>query len=169
MEKDSCYKIGYITRPHGLKGEVTAILTQQIELSQMDYFFIEVNGNLVPFFIHSFSDRGDKTFFKFEEVDSAKTAESIKGCNIYVPKSVRPKLKRGEFYDDEIVGFNVEDNTLGTLGRIIDVSGNSSYKLLKLIYKNRELLIPTNGPFIYNINRIKKVITVNLPEGFLDI
>lgn len=156
-------------RPHGLKGEVTAILTQEIELSQVNYFFVEVSENLVPFFIHSFSDRGDKTFFKFEEVDSVKTAESIKGCNIYLPKSLRPKLKRGEFYDDEIVGFNVEDKTLGMLGRITEVSANNSNKLLKLMYGNKELLIPTNGPFVNIINNTKKLITVDLPEGFLDM
>jgi 16S rRNA processing protein RimM len=30
-------------------------------------------------------------------------------------------------------------------------------------------MIPVNSPFIKRVNKSKKVITVSLPEGFLDI
>lgn len=169
MEKDSCYKIGYITRPHGLKGEVTAILTEPIDLSEITSFFLEYQNSLVPFFIESFSDRGDKTFFKFEEIDSTEKADPLKGCSIYLPKSIRPKLKRGEFYDDEVIGFNVEDKTMGLLGSVKEVSATGPNRLLLVRYNEKEVLIPVNGPFIVSTNKSKKLIMVDLPDGFLDI
>jgi 16S rRNA processing protein RimM len=169
MEKDSCYKIGYITRPHGLKGEVTAILTEPIDLSEVNSFFLEYKNVLVPFFIESFSDRGDKTFFKFEEIDSTEKADPLKGCGIYLPKSIRPKLKRGEFYDDEVIGFNVEDKAKGLLGSVKEVSATGSNRLLLVRYNEKEVLIPVNGPFIVSTNKCKKLIVVDLPDGFLDI
>jgi 16S rRNA processing protein RimM len=36
-------------------------------------------------------------------------------------------------------------------------------------YNEKEVLIPVNGPFILSINKTKKIITVLLPEGFLEI
>ncbi len=169
MEKGDCYKVGYITRPHGLRGEVTAILTEPIDLHEVGSLLIEFKNSLVPFFIEAFSDRGDKTFFKFEEVDSAEKSESLKGCNIYLPKSIRPKLKRGQFYDDEVIGFNIEDKAKGLLGSVTEVSANGPNRLLAVRYKEKQVLIPVNAPFIISTNKTKKLIVVDLPEGFLDI
>ena len=119
--------------------------------------------------IESFSDRGDKTFFKFEDIDTTENANELKGCSLYLPKTIRPKLKRGEFYDDEVLGFQVEDKTLGLLGTITEVSPTGPNRLLTLNYNNKEVLIPVNGPFITSTNKTKKLIKVDLPEGFLDI
>ena len=128
-----------------------------------------MRNDLVPHFIKSFSDRGDKTFFKFEDIDTTESANELKGCSLYLPKTIRPKLKRGEFYDDEVLGFQVEDKTLGLLGTITEVSPTGPNRLLTLNYNNKEVLIPVNGPFITSTNKTKKLIKVDLPEGFLDI
>lgn len=153
MDKNLCYKIGYVARTHGLKGEVTAILSDSIDLEEIKSLFIEVRNDLVPHFIKSFSDRGDKTFFKFEDIDTTESANELKGCSLYLPKTIRPKLKRGEFYDDEVLGFQVEDKTLGLLGTITEVSPTGPNRLLTLNYNNKEVLIPVNGPFITSTNK----------------
>jgi 16S rRNA processing protein RimM len=42
-------------------------------------------------------------------------------------------------------------------------------RLLVLMQGEKEVLIPVNSPFILSINKSKKRISVDLPEGFLDI
>jgi 16S rRNA processing protein RimM len=42
-------------------------------------------------------------------------------------------------------------------------------RLLVVKHADKEILIPMNGPFITSVNKTKKRITVNLPDGFLDI
>jgi len=98
-----------------LKGEVTAIFDQDFEIGRTHFLFLEFNGSLVPYFLEDFSDRGDKAFLKFESIDSIKEADLLKGRSVFSPKTIRPKLKRGQFYDDEVVGFSVEDETVGEL------------------------------------------------------
>ncbi len=169
MEKESCFKIGYVAKAHGLKGEVTIIVTEPMDLDSVESVFVELKNTLVPYFIKELSDRGDKAFVKFEEINSIEQANAIKGSSIYLPKETRPKLKRGEFYDDEVVGFAVEDEALGSLGEVTEISASGPNKLLVLLYKSKELLIPINGPFIKSVNKTKKLIKVELPEGFLDI
>jgi len=42
-------------------------------------------------------------------------------------------------------------------------------RLLVVDYDKKEVLIPLNGPFIASVNKTKKRVVVNLPEGFLEL
>lgn len=169
MDKATHFKIGYIAKAHGLKGEVTLVITEPLDLALLKSVFVETKNNLVPYFIEVASDRGDKAFVKFEDVNSIEQASILKGCSIYLSKELRPKLKRGEFYDDEVMNFAVEDENAQPLGTIKEVIQSGANRLLALNYLGKEVLIPVNGPFIVSVNKTKKKIIVQLPDGFLDI
>ena len=170
MEKDKCYKIGYVARPHGLKGEVTMILSPDCpDLKSVKSVFVELGNQLVPFFIETISVRGTKAFLKFEEVNTPEKADSLKGCSLFLAKTERPKLDRGDFYSDEVIGFEVSDSENGILGAVTDVLESGPIRYLNVIFKGKVIMIPVNGPFIKSINKSKKKIQVELPEGFLDI
>jgi len=169
MEKEKCFKIGYVAKTHGLKGEVTLNMSEDVDFNTFKSVFIEQQGSLVPYFISSFSDRGDKVFIKFDDIDTSEKATLLKGSSIFLPKEVRPKLKRGEFYDDEVIGFTVIDENLGELGEITEVSSAGPNRLLTLLFNGKEVLIPVNSPFVISSNKTKKIIKVVLPDGFLDI
>src|SRR5882762_3816758 len=169
MDIDSCYKIGYVAKTHGLKGEVTIVVNESIPLEKTTTLFVEVKGTLVPYFIERVSDRGDKAFIKLEDVDNPEQAQALKGCSLYLPKKVRPKLDQGAFYDDEVLGFEVEDEKLGLLGEIREVVQIGPSRLLAIDRPIKEILIPIQGPFIQSVNKSKKKVRVDLPEGFLDI
>ena len=169
MDINSCFKIGYIAKTHGLKGGVTAVFSEAGEFESLESVFIEVKHNLVPYFVESFSDRGEKGFIKFEDINTFEQAEALKGCSIYLPKTVRPKLKRGDFYNDEVIGFEVEDLRQGFLGAVKEIVESGANRLLSVDRSGKEVLIPINGPFITSVNKSKKKIQTDLPEGFLDL
>jgi 16S rRNA processing protein RimM len=171
MTVDDCYKIGYVLKPHGLKGEVTISLDADLpnDFSALDAVFVGAGDSLVPYFISGNSVTGNKAFVKFEDVDTLQDAEELTKKNVYLPKSARPKSERGEFYDDEAIGCSVTDQNLGELGVITDVMIAGPNRLLVMDYQEQEVLIPINSPFIISVNKSKKRITTELPEGFLDI
>jgi 16S rRNA processing protein RimM len=169
MDKALCYKIGYVAKTHGLKGEVTLVITEAIDLQEIKSVFIEIGNSLVPYFIEHFSDRQDKVFIKFEEVNTPEQASLLKGASLFLNKSERPKLARGEFYDDEIKGFTVEDKSAGVVGTVTEVIQAGASRLIQVNRDGKEILIPVNGPFITSINKARKKIAVDLPEGFLEI
>jgi 16S rRNA processing protein RimM len=159
-------------KPHGLKGEVTISLEDDapIDFSVLDTLFIlEKDNRLIPFFIESFSGKGTKAFVKFEDVNDPETANKISKKPIYLPKSSRPKSGKGEFYEDEIQDFEVWDTNHGLLGKVTSVVQTGANKLLEVDHNGKEVLIPINSPLILSINKSKKKISVDLPEGFLDI
>ena len=106
---------------------------------------------------------------KFEDIDSVEAALKISKQSIYINKSIRPKSGRGEFYNDEVIGFEVNDQEKGLLGKIREVVQAGPNRLLLVEYNNKEVLIPINGPFIESVNKTKKKISVSLPEGFLEL
>ncbi len=158
-------------RPHGLKGGVTLSLDADspAEWESLQSVFIEQKKQAVPYFIEHVSVRGDKAFVKFEDVNTPEAATALKGSSVYLPKASRPKLSRGDFYNEEVDGFEVIDDTLGLLGTVLHIEQAGSNRFVVFSHHTKEVMIPVNGPFIKSINKAKKKITVSLPEGFLDI
>lgn len=170
MEIRECFKIGYVAKSHGLKGEVTIVLGPDCPgLESLKLVFVESNNQLVPYFIQAVSLKGIKAFVKLEGVDTPEFAASLKGCSLFLPKSERPKLVRGEFYNDEVLGFEVIDSEKGALGPVSDVLESGPNRYLTIMFNTKEIMIPLNGPFIKGVNKTKKKISVELPDGFLDI
>ncbi|MFZ2907493.1 MAG: ribosome maturation factor RimM [Cyclobacteriaceae bacterium] len=171
MNIADCYKVGYIIKPHGLKGEVTISLDTEapVDWETLKTIFIEKKSHLIPYFIQHISVRNDKAFVKLEEVDTPEMATLLKGGSLYLDKKTRPKPAKGAFYSEEVIGFDVVDNTLGVLGTVHDVEAAGPNRFLIIGYNKKEVMIPVNGPFITSINKSKKKISVSLPKGFLDI
>jgi 16S rRNA processing protein RimM len=171
MNVNQYYKAGFIMRPHGLKGEVTISLDADspADWTTLKLVVVEINNRLLPYFIQAASVSGKKAFLKLEDVDTPEAASALKGCSLYLPKDTRPKLEKGDFYNDEVIGFQVEDETMGILGKVEDVEQAGPNRFLIISYNKKEIMIPTQEPLLKSINKSKKKISVNLPEGFLDI
>lgn len=167
MKIEDSYKIGYVSKTHGLKGEVTVnTLPECPDLTSVETLY--VGEALVPHFIASISTKGDKAFIRFDDIDNIDQATGLKGESLYLPKSDRPKLARGEFYNDEIVGFEIVEEEI-SLGNVTDIMEAGPNRFLVMDHNGKEVLIPVNGPFIKSVNKSKKRVTVELPEGFLDL
>jgi 16S rRNA processing protein RimM len=171
MKKEDCYSIGFIKKPHGLKGEVTVSLNPDspADWNSLKVVFLEKNNSLIPYFIETISVRADKAFVKFEDVATPEQAALLKNHSLYLPKQSRPKPESGDFYDDEIIGFTVTDTTAGLLGVVKEIERAGINRFLIVDYHNKEVMIPAQPPLMKSINRSTKKITVDLPEGFLDI
>lgn len=170
MDRLDYFKIGYIAKSHGLKGEVTMVMDQECpDLEGLASVFIEVRGQVVPHFIQSVSVKADRAFLKLEDVNSVEAANALKGCSLLLSKKERPALPKGEFYNDEVVGFFVSDSKSGDLGHIIEVFESGPNRHLIIDHQGKEVLIPVHGPFIKTISKAKKKIMVELPEGFLEL
>ncbi|WKZ59957.1 MAG: ribosome maturation factor RimM [Cyclobacteriaceae bacterium] len=171
MKKEDCFKAGFIMRPHGLKGEVTVSLDPDSpsDWETLKTVFIDQRNTLVPYFIEYASVKSDKAFVKFEDVSTPEAAAGLKNLSIYLEKASRPKLQADDFYDDEIIGFQVQDDTAGLLGVVKEIERAGMNRFILVDYAEKEVMIPAQPPLLKSINRSKKVISVNLPDGFLDI
>ena len=168
IRKEDCYRIGRIGKTHGVKGEVTFQVTDDVfDRADADYLILEVDGILVPFFMEEYRFRSDSVVLvKFCDIDTQERAAELTNCDVWFPRSLTP--------DDEeqlslasLVGFDIiEANTKKSAGRIADIDDSTANLLFEL---EDGTLIPASNDLIEDIDTDKRLIIMHLPEGILDI
>ncbi|MBP8155562.1 MAG: 16S rRNA processing protein RimM [Leadbetterella sp.] len=172
MQKSECFSLGKITKPHGLKGEVTIWLDVDVPENYigLDALFLEIKGQLVPFIIEELQVRGKKSIVKFEDINTIEATEMIIDAEAYLPIKKLPKLKGKQFYYHEVIGYKIFDNTtqkdLGELKAIYESTGQD---LFAVDINESEVLIPIVDDFLNSVDHATKQINVSLPDGLLDI
>jgi 16S rRNA processing protein RimM len=131
--------------------------------------FLDIRGNLVPWMIENIHLEGNKANLKLQDVDTMEAAERLVGSILYLPVELLPKLRGNKFYYHEVTGFRVVDKTYGDVGsieRVLDLPGNP---LFVIQFKGKEILLPVTDAIIKKVDRKKKQIDVEAPEGLLEI
>jgi 16S rRNA processing protein RimM len=172
MRKEDCFYLGKIAKKFSFKGEVLVYLdTDEPELYEnMESVFVELNKNLVPFFIQESSlHKNDFLRVKFEDVATEADADAIMGSELYLPLSFLPKLTGNKFYFHEVIGFEVEDKRLGIVGKIVSINDSTAQPLFEVLNGNVEMLIPMIDQFLVKIDRENKKVVMDLPEGLIEM
>lgn len=166
-----CYKIGTLTRVHGLKGELSFSFTDDVwDRVDADYVMLMIDGILVPFFLEEYRFRSDSVaLLKFQDVETADTAQEYVGCDVYFPQELTPEETPDELRWSYFTGFKVVDDVSGVLGTISHVEDSTANVLFYVDGKNGELMLPAVEDFILDINHAERVVTMHLPEGLLDL
>lgn len=173
MEKENCFYLGKITRTVGFKGEVVLFIDADNPESYSDLksVFIDLAGNLVPFFVEYTGSlqKGNQLKIKFLDINSQEQSSQLQNCEIYLPLEFLPPLKGNNFYFHEIAGFCAIDKEFGNIGiirQILDYPGNP---LFDIRFGDKELLIPVRDEFIEKVDRENKTIFLNSPQGLIEI
>jgi 16S rRNA processing protein RimM len=168
IRKEDVYKIGRLGKAHGVKGEVSFQFDDDIfDTADADYLILDIDGILVPFFLEEYRFRNDSlALVKFCNVDTQQRASELTGCDVYFPRSMADEASEGPSLAS-LVGFNiVEADTnekVGTIAAIDDTTQNILFEL------EDGTLIPASDDLITDINTQQRQITMNIPEGLLDI
>lgn len=170
MTKEECYQLGKITKPFGFKGQVVMFLDVDCpdDYTELDSAFIDIKGNLVPYFFKIENINGNKAIATFEEL-KPEEAQALVGHEMYLPLDMLPKLTGNQFYFHEVVGFRVIDEEHGDIGVIQSIIEYPAQPLFQIDKDGTEILIPVIDPIIKNVNRMLKTITIDAPAGLIDL
>lgn len=168
IRQEEVFKIGRLGKTHGVKGEISFLFDDDVfDRVDADYLVLQVEGILVPFFMEEYRFRSDTVaLVKFCDVDTQQRAAELTGCDVYFPRSLAADA------DDELtlnflVGFSLVDaatrQPVGTVAAIDDSTANTLFELAD------GRLIPAVDDFITHIDTAQKTITMNIPEGLLEI
>jgi 16S rRNA processing protein RimM len=171
MANDDHFRIGSILKTKGLKGEMNMYVDfEDLDKIKFDAVFIEITGKLVPYFIGSIKyGQKNAAVISLEDVDTIEKASALVRKNLYLPNKLKPKKKKQEFTLKDLVGFTAIDENEGELGTITAVHEYPKQLIAAVTYKNCEVLFPLNEEIIKGIDVVSEILTVDLPEGLLDI
>lgn len=111
-----------------------------------------------------------KQVVHFDGVDDRDTAESLRGTELFVPAAERPALDDPDvFYDTDLVGLEARTVTGRRLGPVRDVlhAGGASYLVVDI--DGRERLIPFVAAIVPEVDLATATVTVDLPDGLLEL
>jgi 16S rRNA processing protein RimM len=172
VNKSDCFYLGRVTKKFSFKGEVIIKLdTDEPEIYEnLDAVFIEMGKDLLPFFIEKSSfQRGNELRVRFEDVHTEEDANALLKKEVYLPLEFLPQLEGDRFYFHEVIGFTLSDVKYGEVGTIESINDSTAQALFVVSGEHGEILIPLVDEFISKIDREKKQVIVQTPEGLIDM
>jgi 16S rRNA processing protein RimM len=163
--------LGIITKVSGYEGAVSVRLERTLpeDIPLTESVFLEIEGRPVPFFImlREYSGTGSLKL-KFDGYDSDESVTEFVGARVFLTGKSSMSEKSNDL--SSIDGFLVYDQDNRLVGYITEVIPNPGQPLLKINSpQNREILIPLHENLIISIDKKKKQIAMDIPEGLTEI
>ena len=171
MTKDTCFYVGKIVKTHGLKGEVTLRIDNEQfdEIEELNYFLLDINDKLIPYFVENITFHSNKSFVLFQDLKTLEAANQLVGISAYLPLDLLPEKDGNDFYSHEVVDFLVIDEEKGELGKVQEIIEYPTQSLIQIVINGKEVLIPIHGDIIQDVNREEKKIYIKAPNGLIDM
>ncbi|MDC3354129.1 ribosome maturation factor RimM [Flavobacteriaceae bacterium] len=172
MKKEDCFYVGTIVGKYSFKGEllVKTDSDNPEDYTNLKSIFVELSTGLVPFFIRKCQlHKSSLLRIDFEEITNEEEADALIKKNIFLPLNLLPPLEGNKFYYHEVIGFSLteKDKEIGIISNIIEQGLQALFEIKGSGGKSH--LIPIHDDFIVKVDRKTKTISVQLPEGLLEL
>lgn len=163
--------IGKLVATFGVQGDIILKhhLGKKTSLKGLETLFIEdKKDELLPYFIESVKVKSnDELYLKIEGINSKESAQKLIQKQVWLVEEEFHKYA-GKSAAISLLGFHmVQDED--DLGEIVEVIEQPHQLLCRIDWKGKEALIPLHSETLIKIDKKKKLVLVNLPEGLLDV
>lgn len=171
IQKSELLPIGKVLKPHGIHGEMSFEFTSDVfDREEVPFFIVEIDGIFVPFRVESYRMRSSSTaLLQLKGVTSEEKARGFTGLTLYISSGYLSEMDDQEVEAGYYEGFRLVDRQAGELGYISEVDQTTENALFVVPTPDDELLIPVSDEYIVHIDHDLRIITVDLPEGLLDL
>ncbi len=170
---DGFISVGGVVKPHGIRGEfcIKSYADSPSLFSEVAAVFLQ-KGNNPPKEITLSSSRQHKglVLFKCKGVDDRDQAEALRGHTVLVREADLPEPDEGEHYLYQMMGCRIvlENGTdLGVLETFFETPEQDTWVIVT--DDKKEILLPAVPEFVLDVDLDAEIITIDPPEGLLDI
>ncbi|MCM1518411.1 MAG: ribosome maturation factor RimM [Pseudoflavonifractor sp.] len=176
IKSDQLTEIGKFNKPHGINGELSLTLHDNVDPDLLRCVIVDIDGINVPFFIESIRPKTSETYLvTIDGIDTEEDTRLLVNKTAYVSDDdtalIDEEPDGDGLYASSLIGYTVIDgNTGNTIGHITDIEDSTANALFIVEDDNdATFYIPIADEFITDINPDAPTITVNLPEGLLQL
>lgn len=163
--------IGKLAATFGVKGELVLVhhLGQKTALKGVQAIFIEIKRDeLLPYFVEEARVKNDtELFIKLEGINSKEEARNFLQKQVWLPEETVQQFTN-KTAPISYLGFHIIDNG-NDIGEILEVIEQPHQILCRIDLEGKEALIPMHAQTLLKVDKKKKELHVNLPDGLLDI
>jgi 16S rRNA processing protein RimM len=165
--------IARIARARGIRGEVACNIEtdfpERFESLERARLWMP-DGRRLSFAIADAWFHKGRVILKFEGVDTRTDAERLVGGRLVISEADQLSLEEDEFYEHQLVGLEVVTTGGEKIGRVVRLMRTGGTDLLVVeADAGRELLIPFADDICTEVDVEAGRITVNPPEGLLEL
>ncbi|MDC1034989.1 ribosome maturation factor RimM [Alphaproteobacteria bacterium] len=168
MDRQGFVEIGLFIGPHGIKGEVKVKSFTEIPENLFVYEEFFLGNQTKPIKLKLVRKIKQNLICIVEDIKTRNEAEKFKNLILYVRRDNLPLLKDDEFYQRDLLDFqvyNLERHNLGFVTSFNDFGGG----LLVEVEKNKKrFYLPIGKPFLKDINYKDKEVILNIDLGFIE-
>lgn len=168
LNKDDMFRIGVITEPHGVSGEVKVFPTtdEPGRMGRLKVVYMEQKGELIP--LHPLGARPQKNLMimKFQEFEDRDAVERLRKCELFITRDNAVKLRRDEYYISDLIGLSCVDednNKVGILSEVYETGANDVYEITK--DDGSKVLLPAIKQCILDVDVAGGIVKVHILEG----
>lgn len=168
---EDIFRIGIITKPHGIKGEMKVYPTTDDlnRFKKLKKCFIRTKKGDIEV------EKASCKFFKnmvilaFKDYDNINLVEGFRDCDIFVTRENAVPLKEDEYYIADVISSEVFDEEGNKLGVVDDVMQTGANDVFVVTMENdKEVLIPVINDCVLDIDTANQKVIVRLMKGMLD-
>jgi 16S rRNA processing protein RimM len=168
LDRQGFVEIGLFSGPHGIKGEVKVKSFTEIPENLFVYEEFFLGNQTKPIKLKLVRKIKQNLICIVEDIKTRNEAEKFKNLILYVRRDNLPLLKDDEFYQRDLLDFqvyNLERHNLGFVTSFNDFGGG----LLVEVEKNKKrFYLPIGKPFLKDINYKDKEVILNIDLGFIE-
>lgn len=172
MKREDCIQVGYISKAHGIRGDVKAVF-DVFDINEYRKTKVFWGGKkkapLQALTITTFKpQQKQEVILRIAGISDRDAALDLIGTTLFVAETNLPALPAGHFYYFQVVGFQIVDTQLGPLGTIKDFADGAAHDIIMMDYQGKEVLIPITDQIVGKADFEAKTLSTTLPEGLLE-
>ncbi len=163
--------VGSTQKTYGIKGEIVFRFRKpEYADAETEFYFLDIDGIPVPFFIEEFTYATDVIArVKLEGLDNEESAARYVNTEVYLPRELLSQIEEQAGDDwDYFIGFTVVDQAGDELGVIEGVDDSTLNTLFLVKKEGQEYLIPATEDFIETVDEENNRLIMHLPSGLIE-
>ena len=161
-------RVGVITSPHGIAGEVNVYPTTDDinRFRDLKKVYIDLGKELLPGNITSVKYFKGMAILGIDCIPDRNAAEKLRKKDLLIDREDAVQLEEGEYFICDLIGFKVvtdEGEELGVLDDVIQTGANDVYSVKDA--SGNEILIPVIDDCVLDIDTDEERIAVHLLPG----
>ena len=168
MNDDNRLRVGVITSPHGVRGEVNVFPTTDDPKRFLDLkkVYIDLKKSIIECEIENVKFFKNMVILKFKNMDDRNEMEKYRSCDLLIDREDAVPLGEDEYFICDLIGLDIVDENGEKIGILTDVLTNAANDVYVVEKTNgKELLIPAIRDCILETDLEKRTIKVHLLPG----
>lgn len=169
--QDDLVAIGKIVKTFGIRGEVKVLSLTDVpgRFETLTQVLLEApSGKTLPAAVTSRREDRDGFVLGFDALSSPEAAAAFRGGYVKIPRTQSPTLPEGQFFEHDLLGMAVKDESGADLGRLEDIMDTAATHVFVVRKDGHERLIPATRRAVAAVDVAGRTMTVRRGEGWLD-